>query len=75
MENAGNIRWKRPREVPWAQNESSPGTVQLRVFTLRELWEIFVDDRPFGADALFRHVNVQSKTAFSYAMTLIDKIR
>ena len=49
--------------------------MQLREYTLREFWEIFVDDRTFGADALFRHVNVQSKTAFSFAMPLMDKIR
>ena len=34
-----------------------------------------MDDRPFGADAFYRHVNVQSKAVFSYAMTLMDKIR
>ena len=32
------------------------------------------DDRPFGADAINRQVNVQSKAVFSYAMTLMDKI-
>ena len=60
---------------PWTENENSPGTMQLREYTLREFWKIFVDDRPFGADALFRHVNVQSKNVFSHAMTLMDKIR
>ena len=33
-----------------------------------------MDDRPFGADAMFRQVDVQSKAVFSYAMTLMDKI-
>ena len=48
--------------------------MQLRGNTLKEFWEIFVDDGPFGADAFCRQVNVQSKAVFSYAMTLIDKI-
>ena len=47
----------------------------MREYTLKEFWEIFVDDRPFGADAIDRQVNVQSKAVFSYAMTLMDKIR
>ena len=34
-----------------------------------------MDDSPFGADALLRQVNVHSKAVFSYAMTLMDKIR
>ena len=41
----------------------------------RDFWEIVVDDRSFGADALFKQVNVQSKTVFSNAMTLMDQIR
>ena len=51
--------------------------MQLREYTLREFWEIFVDDRLLGADAMFRHVNVwyfQSKAVFSCAMTMMDKI-
>ena len=48
--------------------------MQLREYTLKEFWEIFVDDRPFGADAMFRHGNVQSKAVLSYAMTMMDKI-
>ena len=59
----------------WAENEYFPRAMQLREYTLKEFWEIFVDDRPFGADAIFRQVNVQSKAAFSFAMTLMDKIR
>ena len=47
----------------------------MREYTLKEFWEIFVDDRPFEADAINRQVNVQSKAVFSYAMTLKDKIR
>ena len=34
-----------------------------------------MDDSPFGADALLRQVYVHSKAVFSYAMTLMDKIR
>ena len=36
--------------------------------------EILLDDRLFGADASFRHVNVQSKAVFFYARTIIDEI-
>ena len=49
--------------------------MQLREHTLKEFWEIFVDDRPFGAEAINRQVNVQSKAVFSYATTLVDKFR
>ena len=64
--------WKRRKHLmekasrrPWTENDNSPGTIRLREHT----------ERPFGADALFRHVNVQSKTVFSYAMTLMDKVQ
>ena len=40
----------------------------LRDYTLEEFWEIFVDARPHGADAIHRQVNVQSKAVFSCAM-------
>ena len=60
---------------PWIEHEQSPRAMQLRRCTLKEFWEIFVDDRPFEADAIDRQVNVQSKAVFSYAMTLTDKIR
>ena len=33
--------------------KNNPRAMQLREYTLREFWEIFVDDRPFGADAFF----------------------
>ena len=59
----------------WTEYEHSPRAMQMREYTLKEFWEIFVDDRPFGADAIFRQVNVQSKAVFSCAMTLMDKIR
>ena len=50
--------------------------MQLREYTLKEFWEIFVDDRPFGAESINRQVNVQPKAVFfSYAMTLMDKFR
>ena len=59
----------------WTENENTPRAVQLRQYTLKEFWEIFVDDGPSGADAFFRHVNVQPKAVFSCAMTLMDKIQ
>ena len=31
----------------WRANESSPKGVQLREYTLKEFWDIFVDDGPF----------------------------
>ena len=58
----------------WTENEISPRAMQVREYTLKEFWDIFVDDRPFGAEQFFRHVNVQSKAVFSYAMILMDKI-
>ena len=60
---------------PWIQYEHSPRAIQLREYTLKEFWEIFVDDRPFGTDSTNGEVNVQSKAVFSYAVTLMDKIR
>ena len=56
----------------WAEHEYSPRAMQLRENTLNEFWEIFVDDRPFQADAMFRQINVQSKASLSYAMTMMD---
>ena len=58
----------------WTENENSTRTMHLREYTPREFREIFVDDGPFGADACFRHVNVQSDAVFSYAMTIMDEI-
>ena len=48
--------------------------MHLSEYTLREFREIFVDDGPSGADAFFRHENVQSKAVFSYATTIMDGI-
>ena len=59
----------------WAEHEYGQRATQWRENTLKEFWEIFVDDRPFGADAMFRQVNVESKAVFSYAMTMMDKNR
>ena len=59
----------------WTENERSTRTMQLREYALKEFWEIFVDDRPFGADAFSRHANVQSKAAFSYAMATTDAMQ
>ena len=57
----------------WTQREWGPRTLQLRKY-LRELCAIFVDDRPFHSDSLYKHANVQSKAVFSHAMTALDKI-
>ena len=35
---------------------------------------IFVDDRPFHSDPLYKHANVQSKAVFSNALTVMEKI-
>ena len=59
-------------EGPWTEHEKSPGTMQNFSFTLKEFWEIFVDDRPIGADTMFKHVNVRSKAVFSCGM--MDKM-
>ena len=66
--SAGNSRWRRLRDY-------NPRTNHLREYTLKDFWEVCVDDSPFGADALLRQVNVHSKAVFSNAMTLMDKIR
>ena len=58
----------------WTANESSPRALQLTEDTLKGFWKIFVDHRPFGAEALFKNVNVQCKAVFSFAMTIMDKI-
>ena len=60
---------------PWIQYERSPRAMQLREHTLKKLLAIFVDDSAFGADSLLRQVFVHSKTIFSCALTLMDKIR
>ena len=71
--------WKRRMEEAssgcWIEHEHNPRAMQLREYTLKEFCENFVDDRPFGADAICRQVNVQSEAVFSYPMTLMDKIR
>ena len=46
---------------PWTKFEHNSRAMQLREFALKEFWEIFVDNRPFGADAIYRQSNVQSK--------------
>ena len=38
----------------WTENENSPRTMQLREYTLKEFWEIFVETRPFGADTILQ---------------------
>ena len=74
--------WKRTKHKmekasrrPWIEHEHNPRAMHLREYTQKEFWEIFVDDRPFGTDSTNTEVNVQSKAVFSYAMTLMDKIR
>ena len=60
---------------PLTEYEHNSRAMQLREHTLRESWEIFVDDRPFGSESMNRQVDVQSKAVFSCAMTLVDQIR
>ena len=50
---------------PWPEYEHNPRAMQLREYTLKEFWEMFVDDRPFGTDSTNREVNVQLKKQFS----------
>ena len=73
-----NARTKKKMEKasrePWIEFEHNPRAMQLREYTLKEFGEVFVNERPFGADPNNRQVNVQSKAVFSYAMTLMDKI-
>ena len=52
----------------WTDREGDPRTLQLREYLLRELWAIFVDDRPLHSDSLHKHAHVQSKAVFSYAV-------
>ena len=63
--------WKRRKHKmekasrePWIEYEHNPRAMQLREYTLKEFWEIFVDDRP-----------LRTESSPSYAMTLMDKIR
>ena len=72
--NAGHVRWKKPqRDFELSMN--NPRATQLREYTLKEFWEIFVDYRPFGADSTNKQVNVQSKAVCSHAMILMDEIQ
>ena len=59
---------------PWTEFQFSPRTLQLRDYALRELWRIFVDDRPFCRNACFRHANVQTRAVLSNATTVVDVI-
>ena len=43
-------------------------------FIAAKFWAIFMDDRPFYSDALYKHANVQSEAVFSCGMTVMDKI-
>ena len=70
-----NTIWKRPQEGLGRKIENSTRMMHLREYTLSEFWDIFVDDRPFGADALGGNEHDQSKAVFSFAMTLMDKIQ
>ena len=49
--------------------------MQLTEYTLKELWEIFVDDRPFGPDAIFRKIMSNTKQCSPLQWLLMDKIR
>ena len=41
---------------------------------LREFWQIFVEDRLVRREAIHTHTHAQSKSVFSYAMAVMDKI-
>ena len=69
------IKMEKASRWIWQRNAYNTRTKHLREYTLKEFWEIFVDDCPIGADALLRQENVHSKAVFSYEMTLMDKIR
>ena len=63
--------WKRRKQKmdkasrrSWIEYEHSLRAMQLREYTLKEF--------SFGADAMFRQINVQSKAVFSYAMTMME---
>ena len=67
--NCAKVRaeWKRRKNKmekaskrSWTASENKPTAVRLREYTSKEFWETFVDDGLSGADALFKHVNVQS---------------
>ena len=58
----------------WTELDNSPRAVQLREYLLKEVWEIFVDDRPFCREACFEHANVQLETVLSFAMAILDAI-
>ena len=60
---------------PWIEYECNLRKMQLREYTLKEFWEVFVGDRPLGTDSTNREGNVQSKAVLSNAMTLMDKIQ
>ena len=69
-----DTRGKAATGATWTKSEWGPRTLQLRECLSRELWAIFVVDRPFDSDTLHWHSHVQSKAVFSYAMTVMDKI-
>ena len=44
-----NHKMEKASREPWTENANSTGTMQLREYTPREFWEVFVDDRLSGA--------------------------
>ena len=46
----------------------------MRKYVLHEFKQIFVNDRPFQRGVINTQTNTQSKTEFSNAMTVMDKI-
>ena len=46
----------------------------MREYLLNEFGEVFVEDRLVRREVFHTHSNAQSKSVFSYAMTVMDKI-
>ena len=58
----------------WSSRESSNRDKYTRGYVLIELWQIFVVDSFVHREALHTHTNAQSKSVFSHAMIVMDKI-
>ena len=58
----------------WSNHESSNRDKCTRGYVLSELWQIFVEDSLVRREAFHTHTNAQSKSVFSHAMTVVDKI-
>ena len=58
----------------WPHQESSNRAKLSRDHELNEFWQIFVNDRPVRREATQTQTFAQSRSVFSYAMTVMDKI-